>query len=105
MVNKVATLRSQIEKLQAELLEEEERMILISEGDPKELAILLHKLKCNSNHTDQCGWHYEIRSNGNHDWNCYTHEQYLKKANTFLQHFGEDDISEKIAIYEFIKKL
>ena len=105
MVNKVATLRSQIEKLQAELLEEEERMSLISEGDPKELAILLHKLKCNSNHTDQCGWHYEIGKNGQRDWNGYAHAEYLKKANAFLQHFGEDDISEKIAIYEFIKKL
>lgn len=105
MSNRATTLKSQIEKLQAELLEEEQRMILISEGDPKELAILLHKLKCHSNHTDQCGWHYEVGKGDKHDWNCHAHAEYLKKANKFLQHFGEDDISDKIAIYEFIKNL
>ena len=63
------------DKLQTEyegLLPENQRM-----------AILLHKKLCNSNHTDQCGWYYEV--NGiEHDWTRWTHSKYLEKANNLI---------------------
>ena len=52
----------------------------------KKLAVALHELLCHSNHTDGCGWFYEIRNNV-HDWNRGTHNDYLQMANRFVIKF------------------
>lgn len=49
----------------------------------KRMAILLHKFLCNSNHTDQCPWSYEI-SGIEHDWTEFAHSRYLKMADKLL---------------------
>ena len=64
--------RDELQREYEELLPENQRM-----------AILLHKALCHSNHTDQCGWYYEI--NGiEHDWARWTHKDYLKKADILI---------------------
>lgn len=65
--------RDKLQREYEELLPENQRM-----------AILLHKALCHSNHTDRCGWYYEI--NGiEHDWTRWTHKEYLEKANKLIQ--------------------
>lgn len=49
----------------------------------EKLADELHTMLCRHNHTDGCGWHYEIRG-GNHDWNGSSHEPYLIKARSVM---------------------
>lgn len=44
-----------------------------------ELAISMHDKLCHWNHTDGCGWHYQIK-NGIHDWNEHDHRIWLNKA-------------------------
>lgn len=48
------------------------------------MAILLHDKLCHSNHTDQCGWYYEI-DGIKHDWTGYAHKTYLEKANKLIE--------------------
>jgi hypothetical protein len=49
----------------------------------KKLAIYLHKNLCHYNHTDMCGWYYEIHGII-HDWDAYTHKQYLNMSVNML---------------------
>ncbi len=47
--------------------------------DEYKLAITLHGMLCRWNHTDGCGWFYEIVK-GVDNWNGSAHEPYLTKA-------------------------
>jgi hypothetical protein len=51
----------------------------IEQGPHKDLACKLHSTMCRSNHTDACGWYYEIKSDV-HDWTGYAHKSYLERA-------------------------
>ena len=46
----------------------------------KKLAIIIHSQTCTQNHTDGCGWYYEIENKDLHDWNAHSHINYLKVA-------------------------
>lgn len=61
----------------------------------KRMAILLHKNLCLCNHTDMCGWYYEI-DGVIHDWEGYTHKEYLEKANKLIQNGITLDTMETI---------
>ncbi|MCM1220658.1 MAG: hypothetical protein NC548_39835 [Lachnospiraceae bacterium] len=52
--------------------------------DPEyQLAIWLHDHLCHSNHTDGCGWSYEI--DGIRDkWENYVHKEYLEMAKRMM---------------------
>lgn len=54
-----------------------------SASDAGQLAIELHKKFCNYNHTDGCGWLYEIRD-GVHDWTKPDHVRWHRMATTLL---------------------
>lgn len=54
-----------------------------SASDAGQLAIELHKKFCNYNHTDGCGWHYEIH-NGVHDWSRPDHVRWYRTATMLL---------------------
>jgi hypothetical protein len=45
------------------------------------MACALHKALCTANHTDGCGWYYEIDRKGVHQWGQDAHRKYLQKAN------------------------
>jgi len=48
------------------------------------LAFSLHAKLCHYNHTDECGWYYEIHD-GVHDWTGGSHFSYLEKARKLLK--------------------
>ena len=47
-----------------------------------------HRLTCNYNHTDECGWYYEFH-NGKADWNGGEHKRYLEKVLMYLTEYDE----------------
>lgn len=67
------------------------------------LAIALHQRLCRWNHTDGCGWHYEIK-NGIHNWNDHAHVQWLRNANLVMQRVERDPVTPS-NIVEFFEKL
>lgn len=48
------------------------------------VAILIHGRLCNHNHTDGCGWYYEVK-NDIHDFAGSTHSYYVKKADKVIE--------------------
>jgi polyferredoxin len=61
----------------------------------KQIAVFLHSKLCHHNHTDYCGWYYEI--NGlDDDWSRSVHEEYLEKADKLLEVTGNTDMIKKI---------
>ena len=57
----------------------EEQARVVANSNEAKLANALHDLRCVYNHTDQCGWHYEIH-NGVADWSRGAHARYLESA-------------------------
>lgn len=51
----------------------------IEQGPHKDLACKLHSTMCRSNHTDACGWYYEMK-NDLHDWTGHAHKRYLDRS-------------------------
>lgn len=69
--------REDLEK--AEARERERRLDAL-----KPLAIRAHDALCAWNHTDGCGWGYEIH-NGVHNWNGTAHVQALRKIEEWIK--------------------
>ena len=69
---------------------------------PEHLARQLHSMACAWNHTDGCGWFYEVDRNGADDWSRQAHEIYLKKASRLIHSCKEQGLEVKKAI-EFYK--
>lgn len=67
-----------------ELIEQRD-LALVAEQKLKELApsqrvaIIMHEHMCTHNHTDACGWHYEIK-NGVHNFTSPTHKDWEIRA-------------------------
>lgn len=68
----------------------------------KELAIFLHS-SCRHNHTDGCGFYYEI-SNNEHNWSGYAHADYLRKAEKLISEFPKLSINEIKNMVTAVKK-
>ncbi len=92
-----AEIQNEINKLSQELTEVNCYESELAKGDPKTIAIHLHSVQCKQNHTDGCGWYYEIK-NKVHDWNGHSHKRYLASAESFIDTFGTDNIAEKLQI-------
>ncbi len=56
----------------------------------QKLAVELHEALCTWNHTDGCGWHYEVKD-GIADWSRYDHANYLKRAKALAAEFPSID--------------
>lgn len=69
-------------------------------GVEYKMAIRLHECLCHHNHTDGCGWHYEIK-NGIHDWNGREHQFWLFMTKNFYSRLAAENISEEIAFKVF----
>jgi hypothetical protein len=69
-----------------------------------QLAKQLHAMLCTWNHTDGCGWYYEIR-NKQDDWTGHAHDQYLTKARMIMHQCDQRKISVDTAIevYKMVK--
>lgn len=51
----------------------------LKQGPHKDLACKLHSTMCRANHTDGCGWYYEMK-NDLHDWTGHAHKRYLDRS-------------------------
>jgi hypothetical protein len=79
------TLIEQLTRLEEKIKKEED---ILAALDPIErLAVELHDAKCTWNHTDGCGWFYEIRD-GKHEWAGSSHGAYLKAARKLISCSG-----------------
>lgn len=70
----------------------------------QQLAIDLHSALCRSDHTDMCGWEYEIH-NHDHQWDRHAHSRYLKKAKVLSAQFPGADLSFAGDLLRAIKEL
>ena len=88
------TLDNRIEALKAELekLEEEKRKNQENLTPEQRFACILHENLCKTNHTDGCGWFFEIDGNGVHDWNRYWHVQWINKVKILKGYFRYNNI-------------
>lgn len=96
--NEIAAKQAEVERLKREAADV---------ADPiKALAIELHGVLCKWNHTDGCGWHYEI-DKGSHNWTGHAHAHYLKKAIALSEKCNESGIDTKQAfeIYKILNNL
>lgn len=94
---KIAELKSEIE-----ILEAKDKAFMEMPKD-EQLASIMHSMLCTHDHTEQCGWYYEIRSN-KPDWTGHAHARYLNKARKVIQTSKEQDVSADVAI-EIIKAI
>jgi len=67
------------------------------------LACELHSMMCTWNHTDGCGWFYEIHKNV-HDWNRGDHARWLEKARKLKTVMPNGNPEEFIKAYKAIGK-
>ena len=79
----------QAEKELAKLKAEKEQYD--SMGQDQLLAIELHDTMCRHNHTDGCGWFYEI-SSGQHRWESREHTVWLQKATNLLRSYSMETV-------------
>ena len=67
------------------------------ESPDQQLAKQLHDMLCTWNHTDGCGWYYEMK-NKQDDWTGYAHKQYLGHARKIMHQCVQRKISVDTAI-------
>jgi len=74
------------------------------ESPDQQLAKELHSMLCTWNHTDGCGWFYEIK-NDQDDWNGHSHGEYLKKAQKLIHQCKKRNITVEhaIEVYNMLK--
>lgn len=83
LASRISALEDQLENLRRQKMIEDEAAKRLTPD--QQLAIQLHEKLCTANHTDGCGWHYEIRDSV-HDWaegkheNWNEHSRWLGKA-------------------------
>ena len=74
------------------------------ESPDHQLAKELHGMLCTWNHTDGCGWHYEIK-NKQDDWTGHAHSEYLKKAQKLICHCNDTgiDVGATLAAIKLVR--
>ena len=90
--NRIAKINSELRELK------ETKRQLAKMKDDQRLAIELHGILCHWNHTDGCGWEYEM-DEGIHQWERASHAPYLEKARKLIR-FA---LKNKIKIPDLIK--
>ena len=65
-------------------------------SNEQNLAIMLHKRYCKWNHTDGCGWYYEIIE-GRHKWEASEHAKWLRKAQAILSIISFDAATQLLS--------
>lgn len=88
---KIQELKKQIADLEAE------DAAIKAMTPEQQLALTLHNKLCRWNHTDGCGWFYEMK-NGIDDWNRSAHGEYLTKARTVSRFCHNHGIDTKVAL-------
>lgn len=85
------------EKKIQELRAEQQRLRALS--PERRLAEALHELQCTWNHTDGCGWFYEVSATyPGGAWNGYAHKRYLVKAKKVIELLPNYDVDEIVTV-------
>jgi hypothetical protein len=80
----------EIQELEAKLVAAKQKLNNFNRlTTQQKIAIMLHDNTCHSNHTDVCGWCYEVNGEGNHDFNGGAHRYYLQKTENILEDLKE----------------
>jgi hypothetical protein len=82
--------------------------VLGTEDPVRQLASKLHSYLCTNNHTDGCGWFYEMHADTKtDDWNGRTHGRYLQKARLLIHECETKKISAMDALdtYAMVRNL
>lgn len=80
MARRITNLQDRISQLEAELNKARDALDRAEKQDPiYQLAEQLHDRLCRHNHTDGCGWFYEIQG-GEPNWAEEAHDKYLAHA-------------------------
>lgn len=98
--DKISKLTSEIDELKRQAQEMRE-----AEKDPlKLLTEKLHGVLCGLNHTDGCGWYYEIQKDV-HNWGGYEHKHWLDKARKLQEICGANGIEpdKALEIFKMVK--
>lgn len=87
----IQALREQLDTLKAEPLD-------------TQLARELHDMLCTWNHTDGCGWFYEMK-NKQDDWGGNTHGEYLNRARRLMMRCDHEGVELQTALkfYHMVK--
>ena len=95
----IKSVEARIAQVKQELGELENQLATYqAETNECRLARELHDLSCRHNHTDGCGWFYEIGQDQVADWTEFAHREYLKMAQTLLRVCEDLNITPEAAI-------
>lgn len=104
---KIQLARDELEQLlrNKAILEEAHKQL----SPTQKLAIALHDATCRHNHTDYCGWFYEVDTTTQvHKWDRgSTHDDWLTKAGKFARYCETNGIKidDAVEVLEFTKQL
>jgi hypothetical protein len=93
-------IEEEIKKRTRELADLEQQLTLAKLEPRYQLAKTLHSIFCTHNHTDGCGWFYEMK-NKQDDWLAHTHGEYLQKALKFTHACQAEGIAADTALKVF----
>ena len=94
-------------EIKAELLElHEQKRQLALQNEDEQLAIVLHGILCHWNHTDGCGFEYEIRD-GIHQWDNASHKPYLEKSRKLIRFAIKHNVKVKklIQVFKMLREM
>ena len=90
--------QAQAEKLRKEAEELEKQLKRLQEEAPEyQVARVLHSKFCVHNHTDGCGWFYEMKDKQD-NWSGRAHNEYLTKARHFMVVCNKHHVTPEAAL-------
>ena len=93
--------QERIRQVREELADLEQQLEILQRENPdQQLARELHQVCCNANHTDGCGWFYEVHK-GVDDWSGNIHFEWLKQARAVMKVCRDEKVEPVVAIRLF----
>lgn len=87
---KLEELRAEAARIEKQLAEEESKLAKLT--PEQRVAEQLHGMLCTWNHTDGCGWFWEV-SDGRPNWDGNDHGTYLKQARKLIHNCNEKGLN------------
>ena len=108
----MSDLSSQITALEDQLVNLRRRKMIEDQAqreltDSQKLAIVMHDALCTHNHTDGCGWHYEIKDGVITTWGPNsTHGHWHEKARRMTGFCCQNklEVGTAIGLFKFLKE-
>ena len=104
---RMAEIAEDVAELKAEMVRLTDGKTKFLEQTPEQmLAITLHDTLCRHNHTDGCGWHYEL-DDDKHMWTRSTHRHWHANATQMIRLCLAENITTDVAlkVISFARKM